>query len=69
MKKLHKLIFQTFLGPFFLTLVIGNFLLLMIFMMKYLDDLVGKGLEISIILKMMGLASLNELPYSLPLAI
>ncbi len=68
MKKLHKLIFQTFLGPFFLTLVIGNFLLLMIFMMKYLDDLVGKGLEISIILKMMGLASLNELPYSLPLA-
>ena len=68
MKKLHKLIFQTFLGPFFLTLVIGNFLLLMIFMMKYLDDLVGKGLDITIILKMMGLASLNELPYSLPLA-
>jgi lipopolysaccharide export system permease protein len=67
-KKLHKLIFQTFLGPFFLTLIIGNFLLLMIFMMKYLDDLVGKGLEITIILKMMGLASLNELPYSLPLA-
>ena len=40
----------------------------MIFMMKYLDDLVGKGLEITVILKMMGLASLNELPYSLPLA-
>lgn len=37
-------------------------------MMKYLDDLVGKGLEITVILKMMGLASLNELPYSLPLA-
>lgn len=40
----------------------------MIFMMKYLDDLVGKGLEMSVILKMMGLASLNQLPYSLPLA-
>lgn len=40
----------------------------MIFMMKYLDDLVGKGLELSVIIKMMGLASLNELPYSLPLA-
>lgn len=40
----------------------------MIFMMKYLDDLVGKGLDISVIIKMMGLASLNELPYSLPLA-
>lgn len=36
--------------------------------MKYLDDLVGKGLELSVIIKMMGLASLNELPYSLPLA-
>lgn len=37
-------------------------------MMKYLDDLVGKGLELIVIVKMMGLASLNELPYSLPLA-
>jgi lipopolysaccharide export system permease protein len=68
MKKLHRLVFQTFLGPFIITLVISNFLLLMIWMVKYLEDIIGKGLEFSIILEMMGRGALNQIPFSLPLA-
>lgn len=37
-------------------------------MMKYLEDIIGKGLEFSIILEMMGRGALNQIPYSLPLA-
>lgn len=69
MKKLHKLVFKTFFGPFTATLVISNFLLLMIWMVKYLDDIIGKGLDFIIILEMIGRGSLNQIPFSLPLAV
>ena len=69
MKKLHKLVFKTFFGPFAVTFIISNFLLLMIWMVKYLEDIIGKGLDFSIILEMIARGSLNQIPFSLPLAV
>ncbi len=69
MKKLHKLVFITFFGPFAVTFTISNFLLLMIWMVKYLEDIIGKGLEFNIILEMIARGALNQIPFSLPLAI
>ena len=69
MKKLHKLVFKTFFGPFIVTFTISNFLLLMIWMVKYLDDIIGKGLDFIIILEMIARGALNQIPFSLPLAI
>ena len=69
MKKLHKLVFITFFGPFAVTFTISNFLLLMIWMVKYLEDIIGKGLEFQIILEMIARGALNQIPFSLPLAI
>lgn len=69
MKKLHKLVFKTFFGPFIATFVISNFLLLMIWMVKYLEDIIGKGLDFSIIMEMIARGSLNQIPFSLPLAV
>ena len=69
MKKLHLLILKTFAGPFLLTLFITNFLLLMIWFWKWLEDIVGKGIEFGIIAELVGYASLNQIPLSLPLAI
>lgn len=68
MKKLHKLVLQTFIGPFLATFVISNFLLLMIWMVKYLEDIIGKGLDVMVIVEMMARGSLNQIPFSLPLA-
>lgn len=68
MKKLHKLILLTFIGPFLATFVISNFLLLMIWMVKYLEDIIGKGLDTMVIVEMMARGSLNQIPFSLPLA-
>ena len=68
-KKLHKLILQSFLGPFALTFVIVVFVLLMQFLWKYIDDLVGKGLEMPVIAELLMYTSASLVPMALPLAV
>ena len=52
-----------------MTFFISLFILLMQFVWKYIDDLVGKGLEWDIIAKLLFLASSTFVPLALPLAI
>lgn len=68
-KKLHKLIITTYLGPFVLTFFITLFILVMQFLWKYIDELVGKGLELHVIAELLFYASANLVPMALPLAI
>lgn len=56
------------MGPFFMTFFIVVFVLLMQFLWKYVDDLVGKGLDMSLLGEMMFYASFGLLPYAFPLA-
>ena len=51
MKRLHLYIVKRFIGPLIITLLISLFVLLMQFLWVYLDDLVGKGLELNIIVE------------------
>jgi len=60
---------KSYLGPFLLTFFITIFILLMQFLWKYVDDLVGKGLEWTIILRLMFYASATFIPLALPLAV
>lgn len=68
MKKLHWYIIKSFLGPFFMTFFIVVFVLLMQFLWKYVDDLVGKGLDIKVLGEMLFYATFGLLPYAFPLA-
>jgi lipopolysaccharide export system permease protein len=68
-KKLHKFIVRSYLGPFVLTLFISIFILLMQWLWKYLDDLVGKGLDLNVIGELLFYASATLIPMALPLAI
>ena len=52
-----------------MTFFISLFILLMQFLWKYIDDLVGKGLEWYIIVKLMFYASSTFVPLALPLSI
>ncbi len=69
MKKLDLLVLKSILGPFLATLLIGNFVLLMQFLYRKLDDLVGKGLEWYTILELLMHASSTLVPLTLPLAV
>ena len=69
MKKLYWFILKSYLGPLVMTFFIALFILLMQFLWKYIDDLVGKGLEWYVIAKLLFFASSTFVPYALPLAI
>jgi lipopolysaccharide export system permease protein len=69
MKKLHKLVVKSYLGPFLMTFFISLFLILMQFLWKFIDDLVGKGLEWYIIAELLFYASGTFVPLALPLAV
>ena len=69
MKKIDRYIIKSYIGPFLMTFFIAVFILLMQFLWKYIDDLVGKGLEWHIILQLMFYASFTFIPLALPLAI
>tara|TARA_B100000508_G_C11465884_1_gene282528 strand:- start:12459 stop:13946 length:1488 start_codon:yes stop_codon:yes gene_type:complete len=57
------------MGPFAATFFISMFMLVMQFLWKYIDDLMGKGLETSIIIELLFYVSASLLPLALPLAI
>lgn len=69
MKRLHAFILKSYIGPFILTFFLAIFLLLMQFLWKYIDDLVGKGIEGHVIAELMFYASATFVPMGLPLAI
>ncbi len=69
MKKLDLFILKSYLGPLVMTFFIAVFILLMQFVWKYIDDMVGKGLEWYIILKLLFYFSSTVVPLALPLAI
>jgi lipopolysaccharide export system permease protein len=65
-KKLDKLILKSFVGPFIATFFITLFVLVMQFFWKYIDDLVGKGLELSSILELTAYVTATAIPLALP---
>ncbi|MCD4683485.1 MAG: LptF/LptG family permease [Bacteroidales bacterium] len=69
MKKVYLLVIKSYLGPLVMTFFISLFILLMQFLWKYIDDLVGKGLEWYIIAELLFYASSTFVPLALPLAI
>lgn len=69
MRKLDRLILRSFVGPLVLTFTIAVFVLLMQFVWKYIDDLVGKGLEFGVIAELLTYASATFVPMALPIAV
>ena len=68
MKRLHIFLIKSFFGPFVTTFFITIFILLMQFLWKYIDDLVGKGLDYNQIIELLFYASARFIPLALPVA-
>lgn len=69
MKKIDRLILRSFIGPLVLTFTLSVLVLLMQFVWKYVDDLVGKGLDFSVIAELLMYASATFVPMALPIAV
>ncbi len=68
MKKIDKFILTSFIGPFFMILLVVIFILMMQFLWVYIDELVGKGLSLGIVAEFLFWGSCTVLPLALPLA-
>ena len=68
MKRIDRFIIKSFVGPFFAILLVVIFVLLMQFLWLYIDELVGKGLSMKVILEFLGWGTATLLPLALPLA-
>lgn len=60
---------QSFLPLFVMTFFICLFIVLMQFLWRYIDDLVGKGLGVDVLAELFFYAALTMIPMALPLAI
>jgi lipopolysaccharide export system permease protein len=68
-KRLYVLIMRSYAGPALATFFIVVFVLLMQFLWRYVDELVGKGLEWNVIAQLMFYASFTFVPMALPISI
>ncbi len=68
-KKLDFLIIKAFIGPFLATFLISLFVLVMQFFWLYIDDLVGKGLDLLTVAELTGYVAATAVPLALPLAL
>lgn len=68
-KKLDQLILKAFVGPFIATFFITLFVLVLQFFWLYIDDIVGKGLDLGTIGRLMSYVSATVVPLALPLAV
>ncbi len=69
MKKLDKLILSSFIGPFVITFLVVVFILLTQHMLKYFDDIIGKGLGIDVIGQLLFYFAIFMTPIAMPLAV
>ncbi|WP_421976222.1 LptF/LptG family permease [Roseivirga seohaensis] len=69
MKKIDKLVFGSFIGPFLLTLIVVDFILLLVTLLKYFDKIMGKGLEFSVFAELIAYFSISASPDAFPLAV
>lgn len=68
-KKLDILILKAFIGPFIATFFITLFVFMMQILWKYIDDLVGKGLDFLTLIEFLIYASATLVTLALPISI
>ena len=68
-KRLNIYLIKGYLGTFIATFCVCLFIVLMQFLWKYVGDMVGKGLSMSILFEFFGYAALSLVPMALPLSI
>ena len=68
-KTFDKLIIRSFIPPFVVTFFIAHFVLVMQFLWKYIDDIVGKGATFFMIIELIGYLSISLIIMALPIAV
>ena len=68
-KKLDILIIRSFIGPFIVTFFVSLFVLIMQFFWLYMDEMIGKGVSVWMLIQLLVYMSTTLVPLALPLSI
>ncbi|MFV0398276.1 MAG: LptF/LptG family permease [Bacteroidales bacterium] len=68
-KLLYKNLLNTFMTVLLMTFFICLFIILMQFLWKYIDEMVGKGIELHVLIELFFYAAMTFVPMALPLAV
>lgn len=69
LKKIDGLVVRSFVGPYLLSFFIAQFVLVMQFLWKYIDDILGKGFSIIDLLELIIYFGVTQISMALPIAI
>lgn len=69
LKKMDGLVVRSFVGPYLLSFFIAQFVLVMQFLWKYIDDILGKGFSVLDLLELIFYFGVTQVPMALPIAI
>ncbi|MBK8519239.1 MAG: LptF/LptG family permease [Saprospiraceae bacterium] len=69
MKKIDKLITKSFIGPAILSYFVATFVLVMQFLWKYIDEILGKGLTILELVELIFYYAVTLIPMAVPITV
>ncbi len=69
MKILDKLILKGFIAPYFVAFLIAEFVLVMQFLWKYIDEIIGKGISIGVMFELIFYFAVTIIPLAIPITI
>lgn len=69
LKKIDALVLKSYLGPYLLSFFIAQFVLVMQFLWKHIDDILGKGFSVIDLLELISYFAVTQIPMALPIAI
>ena len=69
MKQIDRLLLRSFVGPFLVSFAIALFVFLMQYLWVYIDEIIGKGAGLFLILELVGYLSVSLMPMALPVAV
>ena len=68
-KRLYTFLIESYIGTFLAAFLVCLFFVLMLFLWQRIDDLIGKGLEFSVLFKFFFYAVLSSVPMAMPMTI
>ncbi len=69
MKKIDRLILSSFIPPYLMAFLTVEFVLVMQFLWKHLDEVIGKGISLGVILELIFYFSVKIIPEAVPVTI
>ncbi|MBK9152519.1 MAG: LptF/LptG family permease [Saprospiraceae bacterium] len=69
LKKIDKMVSQSFIGPAVLSFFVAEFVLIMQFLWKYIDEILGKGFTVLELMELIIYYGITLIPLAVPITI